>query len=211
MKSKFQIIYSFLAIGIFVFLAFGSVDEGEESQSSTNDEQKIENKSTKDPLSIGEPNVKALVGQKVPYDKWSEWGAPQTIEGTDNKYWVAYLESANISFVSEKSTDVVIYAGFDKNSATVFLSNMIKERKILIEKQFSSWDGSHRILSKAIKKVMNDPSSFEHVETVYIDMGDHLIVTTKYRGKNAFGGKVLGMVKAKVNLDGQVLEILEQR
>lgn len=57
---------------------------------------------------------------------------------------------------------------------------------------------------------MNDPDSYEHDETVYWDMGDHLVVKTTYRGKNAFGGVVRNFVKAKVSLDGDILQILDQ-
>jgi len=79
-----------------------------------------------------------------------------------------------------------------------------------IEKEFSAWDGSHRGLTEVIKKSMNDPKSYEHVETRYIDKGDHLIVTTEFRGKNAFGGVVKNSVIAKVDLNGNVLEIIAQ-
>jgi hypothetical protein len=41
-------------------------------------------------------------------------------------------------------------------------------------------------------------------------MKDHLIVNTTFRGKNAFGGVVKNTVKAKVSLDGESVEILEQ-
>ncbi|MBU0518798.1 hypothetical protein KKA00_05960 [bacterium] len=79
-----------------------------------------------------------------------------------------------------------------------------------IESQFSQWDGSHRNLVKLIKESMNDAKSFEHVETSYWDMGEYLIVKTTFRGKNAFGGVVKNWVKAKVDLDGNILEVLEQ-
>jgi hypothetical protein len=83
------------------------------------------------------------------------------------------------------------------------------KRTALIEKQFSAWDGSHRNLTSLIKESMNDPKSYEHVETVYWDMKDHLVVRTTFRGKNAFGGVVKQSVKAKVTLDGEVFEIME--
>ncbi len=47
---------------------------------------------------------------------------------------------------------------------------------------------------------MNDPKSYDHVETKCFDMGDHLVVTTTYRGKNAFGGVVKNWIKAKTDL-----------
>lgn len=85
-----------------------------------------------------------------------------------------------------------------------------KERKQIIERQFSPWDGSHNNLERLIKKAMNDPDSYEHDETVYWDKGDYLIVRTTYRGKNAFGGVVRNFVKAKVSLNGDILQILDQ-
>lgn len=84
-----------------------------------------------------------------------------------------------------------------------------ERRKKQLESQFSAWDGSHRGLERVIKDSMNDPDSYDHVETVYWDRGDHLVVRTTFRGKNAFGGVVKNSVKARVSLDGQVLEILD--
>jgi len=83
-------------------------------------------------------------------------------------------------------------------------------RKERIEKHFSAWDGSHRNLTKYIKKSMNDPDSYKHAETKYVDKGDHLIVITTFRGKNAFGGVVKNTVVAKVGLDGNVISIISQ-
>ena len=84
-------------------------------------------------------------------------------------------------------------------------------RKELILKKFSDWDGSHTALESHIKNAMNDPKSYEHVETVYWDRGDYLMVQTKFRGKNVFGATVLSEVRAKVGIDGEVLEILETK
>ena len=83
-------------------------------------------------------------------------------------------------------------------------------RKEQIEKNFSAWDGSHRGLTALIKKSMNDPDSYGHVESVYWDKGDHLVVKTTFRGKNAFGGVVKNWVMAKVDLNGNVIEIISQ-
>lgn len=76
---------------------------------------------------------------------------------------------------------------------------------------FSPWDGAFRIGEKYIKKNMNDPDSYEHIESTYciypnfpdgvsemlrekgykkLKKGDFLVIM-KFRGNNAFGGKVL--------------------
>jgi hypothetical protein len=79
-----------------------------------------------------------------------------------------------------------------------------------LAKHFNPWDGSHIGLTETIKAAMNDPDSYKHVETRYIDKGDYLIVTTTYRGKNSFGGVVTNRVQAKVDLNGNVLQIISQ-
>jgi hypothetical protein len=80
----------------------------------------------------------------------------------------------------------------------------------LIENHFSSWNGSHNGLTEYIKKFMHDPSSYKHVETFYNDYGNYLVIKTKFRGKNAFGGIVINSISAKVDLNGNVIEILTQ-
>ena len=67
---------------------------------------------------------------------------------------------------------------------------LVRHKK-MIEAQFSSWDGSHINLTKAIKDAMNDPDSYEHISTKYFDLGDHIKVVTEFRGTNSFGAKVL--------------------
>ena len=83
-------------------------------------------------------------------------------------------------------------------------------RKKRIESGFSAWNGSHIALTRIIKKSMNDPKSFDHVETTYGDMGDYLVVKTTFRGKNTFGGLVVNWITAKCDLDGNVIEVTGQ-
>lgn len=79
-----------------------------------------------------------------------------------------------------------------------------------IERGFSVWDGSHKKLTKLIQKSMNDPDSYTHVETVYSERSDHLIVKTTFRGKNAFGGVVINWVMAKVDFNGNIIQVISQ-
>jgi len=79
-----------------------------------------------------------------------------------------------------------------------------------IKTGFSAWDGSHIELTKLIKRTMNNPNSYEHVETTYSDNGDHLIVSTTFRGTNAFGGVVTNRIAAKVSLNGTIIQVLSQ-
>ncbi len=82
-------------------------------------------------------------------------------------------------------------------------------RRERVEREFSAWDGSHRGLVRYVKNAMHDDDSFEHVETRYSDNGDHIVVLMHYRGANVFGGIVKNWVKAEVDFDGNVLQILE--
>lgn len=84
----------------------------------------------------------------------------------------------------------------------------IREEKI--KSQFSSWYGYHWKLKELVQLAMHDPDSFEHVKTTYVDKGNYLVVKMIYRGKNVFGGKVVNHVTATVDLDGNVLEILDE-
>lgn len=86
-----------------------------------------------------------------------------------------------------------------------------KVRDARVQKQFSSWDGSHQGVAKYIKQSLRDPKSFEHVDTQFDDRVINLVVTTTYWYKDAAGQKVKGSITAKVDLDGNILEVLSKR
>lgn len=88
-------------------------------------------------------------------------------------------------------------------------SQQSKSTSEQVERGFSVWDGSHIELTKVIKAVMRDPASYQHVQTVFRERDDHLLVTTTYRGSNAFGGIVTEQVTARVSMDGKVLSIVK--
>ncbi|MFC6269702.1 SHOCT domain-containing protein [Frigoriflavimonas asaccharolytica] len=75
------------------------------------------------------------------------------------------------------------------------------------KKNISAWDRSNPKLVRAVKKAMNDPESFEHVETTFDYKKNKVVATMIYRGKNAFGGLVLGTVNGTFDYDGNLLEI----
>ena len=85
-----------------------------------------------------------------------------------------------------------------------------KKRNQIVQKQFSSWDGSHPKLSNIIEKGCRNPDSYEHIETSFRDEGNFIFVVTNYRAENGFGGMSLGKVTAKVDLSGNVIEIVSQ-
>jgi hypothetical protein len=82
-------------------------------------------------------------------------------------------------------------------------------RQEMIKSQFSGFSGKHTKLCEYIKNHLNDPDSFDHVQSKYFDQGSYLVVIVTYRAKNLFGGVVTSYCKAKVDLDGNILEIIE--
>jgi hypothetical protein len=85
----------------------------------------------------------------------------------------------------------------------------LEQNKEFKEKYLSGWDGSYRPLVEYVKKNMDDPDSFEHVETIFWNNGDHATVVMKFRGNNAYGVTVTNITKAKVAWDGKLLEIIK--
>ena len=115
---------------------------------------------------------------------------------------IGIIVLANLGDDKETKTDTV--------SETETHESPQKTREERIKSQFNSWNGAHYNLEKYIKANMNDADSYEHVETRYIvQEGNILYVETKFRGNNAFGAKVIQVVKARVDFDGNILEIIE--
>ena len=89
------------------------------------------------------------------------------------------------------------------------LAKWVEYAKKEFPKQFSDWDGSNKYLVARVKKVMNDPSSFKHVETKF-EYGSgyrYIRVRMTYRGKNAFNAVVTENVTAKIDVEGKILEV----
>ena len=76
-----------------------------------------------------------------------------------------------------------------------------------IQKLFGAWDGSNINLVVYVKNNMNDPKSFEHVETLCKDQGNNIMVSMEFRGKNGFGGVVKNKVVALLDINGNILEV----
>lgn len=83
-------------------------------------------------------------------------------------------------------------------------------RKKKIKDQFSSWDGSHKGMTRYIKASLARPTTYEHLSTAYDDRLVHLVVTTTYRYVDASGRTVKATIKAIVSIDGNVQEIVSK-
>ena len=90
-------------------------------------------------------------------------------------------------------------------------SNEDLTRREIIEKQLNYYNGAHIELENLVRRAMNDPKSYEHIETLYWDMGTHLVVLMSCRSRNGYGGLVVTHIRAKTDIyTGKVLEIIEQ-
>ncbi|MBP0903561.1 hypothetical protein ACFSKN_01545 [Mariniflexile gromovii] len=78
-----------------------------------------------------------------------------------------------------------------------------------IEKLFSGWDGSHIKLTEQIKEALNDPNSYEHIETRYKDMDSFLTVYSTFTAKNGFGGTLKKEVIVTSDTLGNIIEVLK--
>lgn len=137
------------------------------------------------------------------------------------KTLMTYSKTGKIEFDNDKVPDVSNFL----NQKIVDNQKLNKEAEQLVaqqkedydkrgaefeEKCMSAWDGSHRELVRVVKENMNDPDSFEHVETQYKLYKDYAVLIMKFRGNNAFGGKVLNSVTAKVSLsDCSIIEVTQ--
>lgn len=73
----------------------------------------------------------------------------------------------------------------------------------------SSWNSSYRPLVELTKQSMNNPGSFEHVESRFREIGDDRVhVIMVFRGENAYGGTVTNTVEATADIDtGEILSV----
>lgn len=80
----------------------------------------------------------------------------------------------------------------------------------MIAQQFNPMDGGHYRLERLIKQNLNDPDSYQHDQTRYTIGDESLTVYTSYRARNAFGGMVREEVVARVDMQGNVIEIVSE-
>lgn len=96
-----------------------------------------------------------------------------------------------------------------QNIVTKSLSNYEnKNIKVNVNNQFSSFDGSHIKLTEYIKETLNDPDSYEHVETKYKLKDKYIHVIVTFRGANKFGSIITKTLNANCDLyTGNVLKV----
>lgn len=163
--------------------------------------------------------VFSFLGIFANYSKRHEHGDKKVIMVIAPVFFCVLFACLGWAIWPDDKTSKVIEPQFAKNPVSdsarkanaQLQSDSIKfeQRSNLIKSSFSPWDGSHRGLVTYLKERLNDADSFEHVSTNYWDMGTYLIVNMKYRAKNPYGAYMLGFIKAKVDLSGNVLKIIQ--
>lgn len=90
-----------------------------------------------------------------------------------------------------------------------------EEERLYAQNCLSPWDGSHRAFEALVTASLNDPDSYEHVETLTWPrdaQGRNQIVMT-FRAKNGFGGtmtaKATGSITADNCADARLEDIIQ--
>jgi hypothetical protein len=74
------------------------------------------------------------------------------------------------------------------------------------EEAFSPVNGRHLKLTESVQMNLKDPSSFEHIQTVFYNNTNYYIVRMQYRAKNSFGGYIVNTATAKVDTLGNLID-----
>lgn len=82
------------------------------------------------------------------------------------------------------------------------LSKKVSADKLIFN--IDPYDHSFRVLEELLELTLNDPDSYEHVQTIYKfrfdDARPHVVVWSKFRANNAYGAKVLQTIDLKFDL-----------
>lgn len=137
--------------------------------------------------------------------------------GADERYYDSFYRCLG-DYVRTKSDDLSLEKVMDwcrmdfERDAEAFKRQQDAYSFFDLKRQFSGWDGSHIKSVAAIKRAMHDASSFKHVETMSRLSRDGdamwLMVTTRFRGTNAFGGVVTSTARTTVDPNrGAVIDL----
>jgi hypothetical protein len=171
---------------------------------------------------------------KIMYEKWEpKYSKPIRVIGSISMSFVLFLvwttilgftlgsnkitqdNTKNIAIIVSSSPVHVSKVDTTPQPTNTPMPTATIDTKIKYDKwvkaQFSPWDGSHYYLVDLLKKNMNDADSFEHMETKYTDNGDGLKIIMKYRGKNAFGGKIINYVTAESDYKSNQINIIKNK
>ncbi|MFW6351966.1 MAG: hypothetical protein ACOC2E_06230 [Bacteroidota bacterium] len=171
--------------------------------SFSNDDEKQEKPSKKE---------HHLMGVSLNSDTFQNMGSYDVIPCSNwpRKFEVGTFKNEPLSFVIDLEKDKIVHVDSTENSACAYTSEEYYHR---INSMFSESMG-HMAFTRYIKDNMNDPASFEHLETkykAYPDTGQkkHVFVYTRFRGTNAAGNDIIGEIGAKIDLNNNIEEVFQ--
>jgi hypothetical protein len=82
------------------------------------------------------------------------------------------------------------------------------KEELIMAKLTRSLDGCFLDMKDRVKESMNDPDSFECIETNVVRRKDDYVLIMQFRGKNQFGGIVKNVAKAEYDSDGKFLKFI---
>lgn len=131
-----------------------------------------------------------------------------TSQSSRHKQWQALPKFArwSLAVIAFFATLTVVTPNQDPVAQTP-----AKARAEQISKLFHGTDGTHPNLAIIVKAGLTNPDSFEHQQTSYRDMGEYLVISMKYQSETHHGQSIDRFTKAKVDLTGKVISILENR
>ena len=129
--------------------------------------------------------------------------------------------------------DVLLVASIEDDEIQTSMEsiNYNSARNKWIREQFSAWDGSHREMTKLIKKSLNDEASYKHIETTYRDIktqadadevnkvlssagkndtvqvGD-LFIVTQFSAKNGFNATIKNTAYGIASYDNNSIKLI---
>ena len=127
-------------------------------------------------------------------------------------FLIIFIGILYINFIGDfdksETKDIYNKSTISDEEIQKLLNEPIVRTKEDVEKLLSNWNGSLPTLVNLTKKNLNNPDSFEHVETGYINKGDYIQIKMVYRAQNGFGAIIKSSTTAKVNFNGDVIEII---
>jgi len=133
---------------------------------------------------------------------------PTTALSVFTQYWYSWPKMARWSLIVVAFFTVISAVSPDQNPIA---QTPADARAKQINALFKGPDGTHLNLSIIVQAGLSSPDSFQHQQTTYQDMGEYLVVSMTYQAKDNSGEMVSKLTRAKVDLTGKVISILENR
>lgn len=124
---------------------------------------------------------------------------------------VTYKRNMNATQLKRENLRLAAAKKFKETSSKLLDEYLRKEMKKAYEELFDrkcmAQDGSCIPVVAYVKRISNDPSSFEHVKTTVYEPNEDgiFVVTMSFRAKNGFGAKMLYTGSFYVSADGKTV------